>query len=175
MEELEALKDCISTVEFDKRRTKITDKSCLCVGLANAAYLENDIKIKGESQGIVICPGPNLAYFDKEVSLSEMVQHIYGNLSVLGKINRPNVFINELKMYVDYLRNEIEEVAEEITSAQIKKLQSFKSNLMDGIRYYEELFASTSFFKDTKAKILEQLQLYKEATVSLEIPELQIA
>jgi hypothetical protein len=104
-----------------------------------------------------------------------MVKHIYGNTSVLGKINRPNVFINELKMYVDYLKNEVEEVSNEITTAQAKKLQLFKINLMDGIRYYEDLFASTTFFKDLKAEIQEQLQFYKESTVSIEIPELQIA
>jgi hypothetical protein len=52
-----------------------------CVGLANASYLENDMKIKGQAQGVVICPGPNMAYFDQEVSLSKMVQHIYGNTS----------------------------------------------------------------------------------------------
>lgn len=175
LEELDAIKDQLSEFEFDKKRTKITDKSCLCVGLVNAAYLENGIKIKGEEQGVVICPGPNLAYFDKEVSLLNMVKHIYGNTSVLGKNNRPNVFINELKMYVDYLKNEVAEVSNEMTTAQAKKLQLFKSNLMDGIRYYEDLFASTSFFKDMKAEIQKQLQFYKESTISLEIPELQIA
>jgi hypothetical protein len=175
LEELNAIKDQLSATEFDKKRTKITDKSCLCVGLVNAAYLENGIKIKGEEQGVVICPGPNLAYFDKEVSLLDMVKHIYGNTSVLGKINRPNVFINELKMYVDYLKNDVEEISNEMTTAQAKKLQLFKINLMDGIRYYEDLFASTTFFKDLKAEIQEQLKFYKESTVSIEILELQIA
>lgn len=41
-------------------------------GLANASYIENDIEVKGQQQGIVICPGPNLAYFDKVVSLAQM-------------------------------------------------------------------------------------------------------
>jgi len=71
LEALNAIKNQLSTVEFDKKKTQITDKSCLCVGLVNAAYIENDIQIKGEDQGVVICPGPNLAYFDKEVPLSE--------------------------------------------------------------------------------------------------------
>ena len=74
LEELEAKKDEISSTEFEKIKNKITDKSCLCVGLVNAAYLENDIQIKGQQQGIVICPGPNLAYFDREISLADMVK-----------------------------------------------------------------------------------------------------
>ena len=175
LEELYALKNEISSAEFNKRKTKITDKSCLCVGLVNAAYLENGIKIKGEDQGVVICPGPNLAYFDHEVSLLDMVQHIYGNTSVLGKINRPNVFINELKMYVDYLKNEVEEISNEISSAQIKKLQSFKNNLVDGIDYYVKLFTETKFFKTDFVKIQNQLHDFKNTVLEIEIPELVIA
>ena len=175
LEELDAIKDQLSEFEFDKKRTKITDKSCLCVGLVNAAYLENGIKIKGEEQGVVICPGPNLAYFDKEVSLLDMVKHIYGNTSVLGKINRPNVFINELKMYVDYLKNEVEEISIEMTSAQAKKLQAFKSNLLNGIEYYVNLFTETKFFKTDFVKIQNQLHEYKNAVLGIEIPELVIA
>jgi hypothetical protein len=175
LEELDAIKNQLSETEFDKKRTKITDKSCLCVGLVNAAYLENGIKIKGEEQGVVICPGPNLAYFDKEVSLLDMVKHIYGTTSVLGKINRPNVFINELKMYVDYLKNEVDEVSNEITSGQIKKLKAFKSNLLDGIEYYTNLFTRTKFFKTDFVNIQNQLYEYKNAVLGIEIPELQIA
>jgi hypothetical protein len=175
LEELDAIKDQLTETEFDKKKTKITDKSCLCVGLVNAAYFENGIKIKGEEQGVVICPGPNLAYFDKEVSLLDMVKHIYGTTSVLGKINRPNVFINELKMYVDYLKNEVEEVSNEMTTAQIKKLQAFKSNLLDGIEYYVKLFTETKFFKTDFVKIQNQLHEYKNAVLGIEIPELQIA
>jgi hypothetical protein len=40
------------------------------------------MKIKGQAQGWLYV-GPNMAYFDQEVSLSKMVQHIYGNASVL--------------------------------------------------------------------------------------------
>jgi hypothetical protein len=174
LDELAAQEECYSPKEYEDKKNKITEKSCLCVGLVNAAYLECDIPIKGEEQGVVICPGPNLAYFDKEVTLSKMVQHIYGNKTVLSTTYRPNVFINELKMYVDYLQNEIQELATTCTSAQIKKLQSYKNNLLEGIQYYEELFTSTPYFKETKNKILEQLKYYKEAALSTEIPQLEM-
>jgi len=175
LEELNAIKDQLSAEEFDKKKAKITDKSCLCVGLVNSTYNDNGIKIKGEEQGVVICPGPNLAYFDREVSLLDMVKHIYGNCSVLGKINRPNVFINELKMYVDYLKNEAEEVSNEITTAQIKKLQEFKNNLLEGIEYYVKLFKETKFFKTDFENIQNQLHNYKNAVLGIEIPELVVA
>jgi len=174
LSELEALKNEIPSSEYDKKKTKITEKSCLCVGLVNASYLENDIKIKGQEQGVVICPGPNLAYFDKEVSLSEMVKHIYGNASVMGKMDRPNMFVNELKMYVDYLKNEIEEISTVITAAQIKKWQSFKNNLIDGITYYENLFANITAFKKGYESTKNKLQTYKNDILEIEIPQLEV-
>jgi hypothetical protein len=172
LEELNAVKDSISKEAFDKKKNSITEKSCLCVGLANTAYLENDIKIKGQSQGVVICPGPNLAYFDKEVSLSDMVKHIYGNASVLGNNERPNVIINELKMYMDYLKNEINEFSEQITAPQIKKLKAFKTNLNEGIEYYQSLLSSNNWFEKSKQNIENQLQHYKNELLELCIPEL---
>ena len=170
LEELNNKKDTISISEFEKIKTKITDKSCLCVGLVNAAYLENDIKIKGQQQGIVICPGPNLAYFDKEISLANMVKHIYGNANVMTDENRPNVFVKELKMYVDYLRNEISEYTNELSAGQIKKWNLFKTNLLAGIEYYEDLFSSTNFFKEERSKIKNQIEKYKSELIEIEIP-----
>jgi len=172
LEELNNKKDTISISEFEKMKTKITDKSCLCVGLVNAAYLENDIKIKGQQQGIVICPGPNLAYFDKEISLANMVKHIYGNANVMTDENRPNVFVKELKMYVDYLRNEISEYTNELSAGQIKKWNLFKTNLLAGIEYYEDLFSSTNFFKEESSKIKNQIEKYKSELITIEIPSL---
>lgn len=173
--ELEALKGTLTTDNYNKMKFSITEKACLCVGLANASYLENDIKIKGQSQGVIICPGPNMAYFDQEVSLSKMVQHIYGNASVLRVTNRPNMFIKELTMYLDYLKKEITSITDEITSAQIKKYTAFKNNMLDGIRYYEHLFSETPFFKSSAKEIQEQLHFYKNQIMGIEIPELVLA
>lgn len=173
LEELEAKKDTLSTEEFEKSKIKITEKSCLCVGLANASYLENDIKIKGQAQGVVICPGPNLAYFDQEVSLKEMIQHIYQGKSVL-RTDRPNLFVKELKMYVDYFRNEIETISGEVTAMQIKKWNSFKTNILEGIEFYQNLFSSTFYFKADETKIKNQFDFYKTELNAIQIPTLEL-
>ncbi|MES2804965.1 MAG: hypothetical protein V4652_05290 [Bacteroidota bacterium] len=175
LEELLQQKDILTAEVFEKKKNSITEKACLCVGLANASYLENDIKIKGQAQGVIICPGPNMAYFDQEVSLSKMVQHIYGNTSVLTVNNRPNLFVKELKMYLDYLKNEIVSVSEEITLGQIKKWNSFKNNLLQGIAYYEDLFSVTPFFESAKKEFLSQINSYKLELGEIEIPELKLA
>jgi hypothetical protein len=172
--ELEAQKDTLSEENFKKKSFSITEKACLCVGLANASYLENDIKIKGQAQGVIICPGPNMAYFDQEVSLSKMIQHIYGSANVLQNTHRPNMFVKELIMYVDYLKKEILDISNEITATQIKKLNAFKSNLFDGISYYEELFSNENYFGKSKATINHMLHFYKTEIIGIEIPVLEL-
>lgn len=169
LELLAQQKDEMSAEQFEQKHTSITEKSCLCVGLANASYLENNIPIKGQDQGIVICPGPNLAYFDQEVSLKKMIQHIYGNDNVLRISNRPNVFIKELKMYLDYFKKEWKAIAQEATTAQIKKWQSFKQNMIDGISYYENVLPKTNYF-DAMAQELElQLNAFKQELLFIEV------
>ncbi|MEA1848638.1 hypothetical protein U9K52_06915 [Chryseobacterium sp. MHB01] len=170
LQELESQKYEFSSEIYRRKRHNITEKACLCVGLVNSAYLENGIEIKGEQQGVVICPGPNLAYFDKEVSLLEMVKHIYGRSNVISHKNRPNIFVNEMKMYIDYLKKEIEEFSGNITAGQIKKWKNFKENLLQGIEYYENLLKKTDFFKtDLNIKCL--LQYNKSILSGIVIPE----
>lgn len=175
LEALEIIKHNLTSENYIKQKEKITEKSCLCVGLANASYLENGIKVKGEAQGVVVCPGPNIAYFDHEVSLAEMVKHIYGNANILNHQNRPNMFVKELKMYVDHLNNEIQSYSDEISSGQIKKWNTFKSNLLEGINYYKNLFSETNYFKNEKATILEQINKFENQINIICIPSLQLA
>jgi hypothetical protein len=169
LQELEAKRFEVSQNTYENAKAKITEKACLCVGLANASFLENDIKIKGQEQGVVICPGPNMAYFDNEVSLFKMMQHIYGNGSVLSSMYRPNMFVKELKMYVDYLKNEIETISEEVTTKQIKKWEAFKSNLFDGILYYQDLFLT--YLSPENANIQKDLLFFKEELTTVAIPK----
>lgn len=169
--ELETIKDTISISDFEKTKADITEKACLCVGLANASYLENGIDIKGQAQGVVICPGPNMAYFDQEVSFSEMVQHIYGSKSVLRTVDRPNLFVKELKMYLDYFRNEIENRRGEITTPQLKKWNTFKTNLFSGIDYYQTLLSSTFYFKNEFDKINSDFENNKLELEAIKIPQ----
>ena len=171
LKELYGEQQSLSPEQFNKKKADITDKACLCVGLVNAAYMEQNLSIKGEKQGVVICPGPNIAFFDKEVSLLEMVKHIYGNTNILSDNQRPNMFINELKMYIDYLKKEITGSSAQITNSQAKKWNTFKNNVLEGIEYYRNLFTASSFFKNGLPTINLQLQEYKLLLTALEIPQ----
>ncbi|MBZ9728658.1 hypothetical protein LB467_03080 [Salegentibacter sp. JZCK2] len=170
LKELEDQKENHSRQALEKKKNKITEKACLCVGLGNASFLENDIRIKGQAQGVAICPGPNMAYFSKVISLSKMVQHIYGKVSVMEMSNRPNMFIKELKIYLEYFRNEIEEFVEEPNAKQKKKLEKFKTNLLEGISYYEDLFTKkTNFFKSGRTQLLCELEELKALVSGINI------
>ena len=169
LKELEEQKDSLTDKKYEALKKEITDKSCLCVGLVNASYIENDIPVKGQKQGVVVCPGPNLAFFDKNVSLSDMVKHIYGSANVLSKTDRPHVFINELKLYVDYLQKEIQDFSDGIIKAQTKKWTNFKNNLLEGINYYKDLTLNSDFFKNNEV-FKKQLQQYEAQVLKIEIP-----
>ena len=173
LHELESERQQITPEMYNRKKEIITEKACLCVGLVNAAYMENGIDIKGEKQGVVVCPGPNLAYFDKEISLSEMVKHIYGKTNVISHKTRPNMFINELKMYVDHLKNDIINFTGNITAGQIKKWKNFRQNLLDGINYYENLFETSLYFR-TDLNIKCHLQHYKSIISKIVIPEISL-
>ncbi|EGV42269.2 hypothetical protein BZARG_398 [Bizionia argentinensis JUB59] len=170
LEELDAKKESMTSSRYKMSKNKITEKACLCVGLANASYLENDISIKGQQQGVVICPGPNLAYFDREVSLSEMIQHIYGGASVLSNAYRPNMFVKELKMYVEYLQNDIASFTDDLTAKHIKKWHAFKNNLLGGITYYKNLFEET--LNPENATIHSDIKVYEATINTIKIPVL---
>ena len=108
---------------------EITEKECLCEGLGSAVLLKDDISLSHNLSAVSICPGPNLAYFTGIFSLTDMVDHIYGRKNILNKSGRSHMFINELNLYVDYLKNKIENTLA-INSKDVKYLQGFKSNLL---------------------------------------------
>jgi len=148
----------VSKKEYQKRFEKIVDKSCICVGLGTSALLVNKIDTKTEGTGVSICPGPNMAYFSKLMSLKEITDHIYGRANVISRDDRPNMFVKELTIYIDYLKNKIEEARDSFNKKQENYLNVFAKNLNEGISYYESLFnASKEAFKETNAIILEDL------------------
>jgi len=152
----------ISEEEYQNKFKKIIDKSCLCVGLGTSVLLVNNLDNKVEGTGVSICPGPNMAYFSKIVSLKEMVDHIYGRANVMVRTDRPNMFIKELKLYINYLKNKIEETRASVSKRQEKYLLTFVNNLKEGINYYYTLFNELKGkFEDKRDSILNELESCK--------------
>jgi len=172
IEELKAEKFDEQT--FKNEYTLITDKTCLCEGLANSSLIEYGVERKGEDQGVAICPGPNMAYYTKVVSLKEMVGHIYGKNNVIDVDNRPHMFIKELSMYVDYFSNRVDEIKDSFNKKHEKYLTSFQTNLNDGIAYYQKLFSTTvNNFEISNENLLLELQHLKNELFEIKIPILE--
>ena len=131
----------LSAEAHQQEFNRITEKVCLCEGLCTSAYIKTNTLKPKESKAVAICPGPNLAFFNKAYSLDEMVQHIYGYVNLLEKVDRPHVFINELNLYIDYLQREVQLYFKDINDKKKKYLSNFKMQLENGVAYYKNLFA----------------------------------
>jgi hypothetical protein len=156
--EAEGLEPEVFQAKFDE----ITEKICLCEGLAAPAYLKNGILKPKESKAVAICPGPNIAYFSGKFSLDEMVSHIYGKLNLLNDIDRPNLFVNELNLYVDYLKKDISKHLQDMSDKKAKYISKFKEQLQVGIDYYKQLVP----------KITDQTEVYRKKMLN-ELKEIE--
>ena len=129
----------LSGPEYEKAYKDITDKSCICVGLGTSALLVNNIETRTEGEGVSVCPGPNLAWFSQRASLKEMIDHIYGRKNLISRKDRPNMFISELKMYIENLEGKFREATQPLATKQHEYLLAFQNNLKEGIAYYHKL------------------------------------
>lgn len=124
--------------EYQRQYDEVVSKECLCVGLSNAASRQYGVPFAGKRQvGVTICPGPNIAYFSTIATLQEMVGHIYGRVNLLAHtVGRPHMFIKELRLYIDYLRERIDEAT---SQKLIQYCTRFANNLLDGVAYYRTI------------------------------------
>ena len=118
---------------------KIYTKQCICDQLGNGALIEmSEVKV---NQPVSVCPGPNIAYFDRLYSLQEMVNHIYGVGPSLVPESRPHMFAKDLLLYVDYFERLVRKQVES-GSLNLDYLREFKGNLETGMAYYGPLLAT---------------------------------
>ncbi len=143
-----------------ENREKVMEKECLCEGLSASALLNNHITPDHPLKAVSICPGPNLAYFSEVFTLKDMVHHIYGRINLLNSLERPNIFVNELTLYVDYWKKEIQNAVQDLSNKKVLYLETFKANLLGGVAYYKALLPkikieTTDYLNRMKANLQE--------------------
>ena len=87
---------------FDDHQTAeqaVFEKACICHDLAGVATISMDIDPDAQAS---VCCGPNAAYFEGTATLKQMASHIYGRLRLPLNIGRPHMFINELRLSIDW-------------------------------------------------------------------------
>jgi hypothetical protein len=163
----------VSKEEYDLQFEKIVEKACLCEGLSASVYIKNDMLMPKESDAVSICPGPNTAYFTKQYTLEEMIKHIYGKINLLEGVKRPHMYINELKLYVDYFKKDVESSINEINAKNTKRLERFRDQLLKGIDYYQNLLPELKKQKSIAYKRMEdELREFQFALNKISIPSL---
>lgn len=154
-----------------KEMELVLEKDCLCEGLVAPALIKNDLPPSHNLTAVTICPGPNLAYFSGVFSLQQMIGHIYGRTNLLNGEPRPNMFVNELQMYVDYLGKQVTGMPAIPTSKQVRQLLLFRKNLLAGIVYYEKLLTKmTNWDASDLGTMRQQLDYIHSELCSIEVP-----
>jgi hypothetical protein len=126
----------ISTDEKERRREKVVVKNCICDHLGNGALIALGIADEEKSPQS-ICPGPNIAWFNKFYTLKEMVDHIYGRRPSLVSSKRPHMFAKEIEMYMDDFEKRV--LSSFHTKKEIVTLLEYKKNLEEGLDFCLEI------------------------------------
>lgn len=141
---LEQLKTLdIPKEEYNRQMEDVLAKECLCIGLSNAAPIAYEEPFLKKLKAVTICPGPNIVNFSEVVSLQEMTDHIYGRRDIMQKPERPSMFVTEIKLYIDFLKKEIERTPSPATR-DFKSWEKCSNNLLDGIEHYAALLSNYS-------------------------------
>jgi hypothetical protein len=98
-----------------------------------------------------------------------MVGHIYGRLQLISVSDRPNLFINELRLYIDYLKNETGKKLGSLSTNEHRYLTTFRKNLQEGIEYYRsvvpKMAKETERYRSIMWTQLRELELELEMQV----------
>ncbi len=157
--------------EYNQQREDVLSKECLCIGLSNAAPTSYEVPFLKKLTAVTICPGPNIVNFSKISSLRDMTDHIYGRKDIMNQPNRASMFVTELRLYIDFLKKEIERSFTP-SPRDFKNWEKFSQNLLDGIEHYRGL-ASNYIVKNT-AQFYKDLEKAQSEIAQIQDSQLQI-
>jgi hypothetical protein len=150
-------------------KERILAKACICHELSGNATIPLGIDPDANA---TVCCGPGIVDFSKISTLQEMVDHIYGRISLLTSSGRPHVFVKELGLYVEYLRKEIDSFPIGLAVNSSSFLEGMRENLFKGIEYYQTL--SGELVEDSRGSFLAGLKTMKEALEPLFLEKAEV-
>ncbi|OVE76378.1 hypothetical protein BVX97_01185 [bacterium E08(2017)] len=151
-------------------RRDVLAKNCICheLGGATTFNLGIDKTIKTN-----ICPGPIIGYFDKKMTLQQMVDHIYGRASHLKECTRPHMMVEEMRIYFEHLSDEIERVKLDISHNTPAYLKDFKDNMLEAVQYYLDL--AGEIIEKNREQFIEDVNSMKAELEKLSIVSPSVA
>ncbi|MDR2731902.1 MAG: hypothetical protein LBB36_01655, partial [Fibromonadaceae bacterium] len=96
-----------SEEQKEQMRKDVYAKQCICDHLGNSGLIFFEAE-KPENAPQAICPGPNIAWFNRTYPMQEMIDHIYGRIADLTPPERPHMFAKEVEMYGDWFALQVE-------------------------------------------------------------------
>ena len=144
----------------------VTEKACLCYQLGGSAMVAfgSDGSANIET---AICPGPNIAYFNRKLSLEEMTGHIYGRIDLVKNSQREHFLVTEIRLYIahlatlitDFQRNDVGEPAKNNIAEFIHNLKAGVTAYMEkSKRHFEENFDCYEMFIADVSKTWHELE-----------------
>ena len=156
----------LSAEQLAAAKESVLRKSCICHDLGGSTTLKYDIDPAATPS---ICCGPSILDFSKISTLEEMVAHIYGRLSLMTNKERPHMFIKELMLYIDHLREEIKNFSLKLSFRTPAYFSKFKKNLLAGIEYYHRL--AGQFIEEQRKQFLADLKVLQDEIERLAFPD----
>ncbi len=156
----------LSAEQLAAAKESVLSKSCICHDLGGATALKYDIDPVATPS---ICCGPSILDFSKISTLEEMVAHIYGRLSLMTNKERPHMFIKELMLYIDHLREETKNFSLKLSFRTPAYFSKFKKNLLAGVEYYHRL--AGQFIEEQRKQFLADLKVLQDEIERLALPD----
>ena len=155
----EVVKSQLGDEQKKELHDQVVEKECICHHLGNGTLIALGLADEKHNPQ-AICPGPNLAWFNRIYSLQEMIDHIYGRIPSLVPAERPHMFAKEIVMYVDYFEKLIKRC--QGTPADIKTLEEYKKNLEKGMELCLKIARQKPFEGENLASIPPCVTAQKE-------------
>ena len=156
----------LSAEQLAAAKESVLRKSCICHDLGGSTTLKYDIDPAATPS---ICCGPSILDFSKISTLEEMVAHIYGRLSLMTNKERPHMFIKELMLYIDHLREETKNFSLKLSFRTPAYFSKFKKNLLAGIEYYHRL--AGQFIEEQRKQFLADLKVLQDEIERIAFPD----
>jgi len=143
----------------DPRVRAVYAKTCICHHLGNGALV--DLGIARPGLPVAVCPGPNIAWFDREYTLREMVDHIYGRGASLVPASRPHCLAKELEMVVDHFVGQVRATAPGDRKA-LDRLATTEKNLQRGLAHYRQLVREGAYDGENLTSLARAVEVQAE-------------
>ena len=156
----------LSVEQLAAVKESVLSKSCICHDLGGGTALKYGIDPAATPS---ICCGPGIRDFTKISTLEEMIAHIYGRRSLINNKDRSHMFIRELVLYIDHLRQESKKFSLNLSFRAPGYFHKFKENLLVGIEYYQRL--AGQFMEEQREPFLAALEVLLDDLDTIALPE----